>query len=116
MRRGFLVTAVGLFVASCSGSVLDPYFAPLRPPGTEVTGPVSRGPQPVSVCYSSAATTPERLRQLVADNCEGAVLVSNRADLTVCSLLQPVRAVFQCQRISSTLAEQRSLPVPTLGR
>ena len=106
-------------MTSCGGTVLEPYFLPIRPATAEATGPVkpvTRGPQPVSICYSSATTTPQRVQELVNANCEGAVLVSNRTDLAVCSLMQPIRAVYQCQRISSTLAEQRPIQRPTLSR
>ena len=106
-------------MTSCGGTVLEPYFLPIRPAATNPVGPVtpvSRGPQPVSICYSSATTTPQRVQELVNANCEGAVLVSNRADLALCSLAQPIRAIYQCQRISAALAEQRPVQLPSLSR
>lgn len=117
MVRRFLPLAVALSLAGCAGgSPLDPFFLPLRQPGQTDLGPVSRGPTAVSVCYTNVGTQPEQVRSLVRDNCEAPVLVSNRTDLGVCPLLQPIRAVYQCKSISSALAEQRPPQVPTLTR
>ncbi len=118
MGRLFRLFAVGaLLVAGCADQgPVGPYFAPLVTPGQRAATPITRGPTLVSLCYNSNSTTPERVRQLVEQNCEGAELLSNRYDIGVCSLLVPIRAHYSCQRISAALAEERPPLLPSLTK
>lgn len=111
MTNGFWKPAVALLLASllaaCETAPTDPYFAaPKR-------GEVRRVPAgqriEVSVCYSSATTSSERLRQLVAEHCTDARPVAHGYDLDTCSLLAPVRATYSCSRISNWLETARPL-------
>lgn len=116
MGRLFRLLAVGALLAGCADrGPVGPYFVPLNTPDA-AAGPVSRGPTQVSLCYNGGTTSPERIRDMVAQNCEGAQLLSNRYDIGVCSLLVPTRALYQCQRISPALAEERAPLLPSLTK
>jgi len=116
MGRLFPLLAVGALLLGCGDrGPTGPYFVPLATPG-QGNAPITRGPTTVSLCYNSTTTSPERIREMVAENCEGAELLSNRYDIGVCALAVPTRALYQCQRISSTLAEERPPLLPSLTK
>ncbi len=86
MGRLFRLFAVGALLLGCGDrGPTGPYFVPLARPGAQQPV-VGRGPQNVSLCYNSTTTSPERIRDMVAQNCEGAELLSNRYDIGMCTL------------------------------
>lgn len=99
---------LALLLAACgTGAPTDPYFAAPKPGELRRNDAGQR--MEVSVCYSRTTTSPERLRQMVAENCEDARPVTHQHDLDVCSLLAPVRATYSCQRVSPWLETARPL-------
>jgi len=68
----------------------------------------------VSICYNGQTTSPERIKRMIAENCEGATFVKTEVDLGFCSLLAPSRALYRCERVSATLAEEKPPLRPTL--
>ncbi len=100
-RLRALVLVLGL--AGCSGEgALGAYFIP--PPAAVTRGP---GPYEISVCFNSAARTIDDVARSVGDDCLNGVFLRREGDLTVCSLMFPVRADFRCEQLSKRLATER---------
>ncbi len=95
-----------LALAGCAGDgPLGPYVIA---PGAVARGP---GPYVISLCYNSAARSPEELLRGLAEDCHEGVFLRREGDLTTCSLLFPTRADFRCARLSNRLATERP-PMP----
>ncbi len=106
MTRVAILAVLAAALAGCGGASWgDPYIIA---PGMAARG---GGPVDISVCYNAMLTTAERLRAMVAENCTEPRLLANERDLDVCSLSQPVHALYRCAAVSSRLANQRQ-PMP----
>ncbi|WP_162914661.1 hypothetical protein [Desertibaculum subflavum] len=102
MMKSILVPAGLVLLAACGGGGIErPFFT--EPPSFVLPTGARSDRNLVAVCYSSATTSAEALRTLVARACESPQLL--RQDLTGgCTLVQPVRATFACSRIDREVA------------
>ncbi len=95
-----------LGMTACSTVTPDPYYALTL---EEAQGKTRLVLPNLNVCYNAAAHTAEQVRQLVRENCEGAVLVENVRDLDTCSVAAPIRVTYHCAKLSRAVAEQRPM-------
>ena len=122
--KGLLGAVPVLATIGCTGAQnpMAPYFVPMKlaekpESAAEALRPVLRqGPHNVSICYNGRTTTPEQISRMISENCEGITFIKTEVDLGYCSLLAPSRALYQCERISATLAEEKPPLRPTLTR
>lgn len=103
MSRSIPVLAGLVLLAACGGGAIErPYFTP--PPQILLPSGARTDQNLVAVCYSSATTSAEALRNLVGGACENPRLL--RQDLTgYCTLVQPIRATFACSRIDREIVK-----------
>ena len=111
MRRLAIRVATTAFLVllgmtACSSISPEPYYALTR---EEAQGKTRVVLPNLNICYNAAAHTPEQIRQIVADNCDGAVLLENVRDLDTCSVMAPIRVTYHCAKLSRAVAEQRPM-------
>lgn len=101
-RSVVLLAGLTLLAACGDGAIERPFFT--QPPQILLPSGARTDRNLVSVCYSSATTSVEALRTLVADACETPQMV--RQDLTgYCTLVQPIRVTFACSRVDREVAK-----------
>lgn len=102
MMRSILVPAGLILLTACGGGGIErPFFT--EPPQVLLPSGTRTDRNLVAVCYSSATTSAEALRDMVAKACESPRLL--RQDLTGgCTMVQPVRATFACSQVDREVA------------
>ena len=102
LRSPLLLAGLVLLTACGERAIERPHFT--QPPQVLLPSGARTDRNLVAVCYSSATTSVEALRAMVAAACENPQMV--RQDLTGhCTMVQPVRVTFACSRVDTEVAK-----------
>jgi len=101
-RKPIIATLLLLATVGCSVlPTAEPYY--VEPPQTVPLSGVTIDYELLSICYSSAVTKPERIREMAAAACRNPEFVRNdyAGD---CTLQLPVRATYRCSAVNHRIA------------